>query len=238
MFHDSDDMMTPDTIERMVEIINSGEAPDIIVPDFQMVPLGDEFREPAYDNGVEYLSATELQEAFLLRRIKILAPATLYNRQWYNANRLKFSKILYGEDQHFIWKMLLCVRKACHLKYPTYNYLFRPGSIMTSSKYDKIVAAYPSYKELETIYNHSENASPLVKKYLFPRYVLGIMHSALKLCNAKEYNLLCKQLEAKHNMKKLLRFPGLSTKVLALSYLISPALYKAGMKIIDSRANK
>lgn len=80
--------------------------------------------------------------------------------------------------------------------------------------------------------------SPLVKKYLFPRYVLGIMHSALKLWNAKEYKLLCKQLEAKHNMEKLLRFPGLSTKVLALSYLISPALYKAGMKIIDSRANK
>lgn len=223
LFPDSDDVLAPNYLETMVLIIYKSNV-EMISPDFQIVREDNVFKKAAYENGIEYLDKIHAQNEFLLRTLKMVASGTLYKLSWYREYNLKFRNVLYGEDTLFLFEALLYVNKLAHIKSPLYNYLYHPNSVMTSSKYEKIVAAYPSYIEIAEQYERQDDASPLVKYFIFPRYVLGILHSASKLCSKAEYKQLFINLEGNKNLKKMLAFPQVKSKLLALIGLISPIL--------------
>ena len=222
VFLDSDDILQPDTFELILNTITRFKDVDFIFTDFQNVEIGNEFKKAKIDTGLTLFNREEIQNSFLMRSQVILAPGTLYRANWYKQNNFEFKKIPYSEDQLFIWEMLLKVDKVIKINKSLYNYLQRPGSIMSSSKLDSIIQGYPEFKKLHDVYIASESATYLTKKYVLARWVLGIIHSGAKLTNTTEYKQLYKKLEAKKHCRIMLQFPSFIIRMTALIILLSP----------------
>ena len=180
---------------------------------------------PGYDHGIEIYSRSQIQVLFLKRQIRILAPGSLLNINWYKDNNLTFENNPYGEDQLFIWKALLHVDEVVHIKKPLYNYLHRPGSIMTASGVQKIIKAYPFFLDLQNLYQRSENAAPFVKKYLLPLWVRGILHSSAKIISYSEYKLVLVTFEANKHCTTLKSYPSIIVRTLSHSYFLSKRIF-------------
>lgn len=112
-----------------------------------------------------------------------------------------------------------------HIKKPLYNYLHRPGSIMTASGVQKIIKAYPFFLDLQNLYQRSENAAPFVKKYLLPFWVRGILHSSAKIISYSEYKLVLVTFEANKHCTTLKSYPSIIVRTLSHSYFLSKRIF-------------
>lgn len=223
---DSDDTIQPDLLEYFDTVLTEVPDAEFIFTDFQRVGVNEQFKGASYDKGyIVYTDIFEVQEAFLKRKLQILAPGSLYNVDWYKQNNRRFLNNPFGEDQLFIFSSLLCVTKIVYIRKPLYNYLIRPGSIMTGSSYKKILKAYPFFIELNQEYKDSDKASPLVKRYLLPRWCAGVCHSAARNSSYEDFSIFLKEVDAGEHIPKLIGFPSLITKMLSLVFLISKKLY-------------
>lgn len=225
-FMDSDDIIQPETLEYYSSVIEKTEKVDAVFSDHQKVTIGDEFKKADVDNGVVIYSRTEMQNLFLLRKVRVLTPGSwCFRRELLLKHNIRFEEIRYSEDVLFVWDALLYANKVVRIRKTLYNYLVRPGSIMTSASLSKIESSYPYFKMLNERYIDSKDASPEVKRFLFPRWVLGILHSSARLCTYKEFRELCGLYEAKENCKKLRCFPDKRVVALSLLYSFSPLLF-------------
>lgn len=225
-FLDSDDTIQPDLLEYFDNVLAEVPDAEFIFTDFQRVGVIEQFKTANYDKGfIVYTDIMKVQEEFLKRKLQILAPGSLYKVDWYRQNNRKFLNNPFGEDQLFIFYSLLCVKKMVHIRKPLYNYLTRPGSIMTASKYTKILKAHPFFIELSQVYNTSDKASPIVKQYLLPRWCAGVCHSAAKISSYEEYKMFLKEVEAEKYIPKLINFPSIIVKILSLVFRFSKRLY-------------
>lgn len=231
-FPDSDDIIQPDTLEYFERAIEKIPNVKYVISDFQDVTENDAFKSAGYDNGIEVYSRSQIQELFLKRQIRILAPGSLLNIKWYRDNNLTFENNPYGEDQLFIWKTLLNVDKVVHIKKQLYNYLHRPGSIMTASSVSKIVKAYPFFLNLQEIYLRSDNATPFVKLYLLPFWVRGVLHSSAKIVTYKEYESILATFEADKHFETLKSYPSIIIKFLSYLYFLSERLFYLVNKLL------
>jgi glycosyltransferase involved in cell wall biosynthesis len=222
LFLDSDDILQPDTFELMKNAISSNKDVNFIFTDYQRVLLGDEFKIANSDNGVICFEKNEIQDGFLMRNQVILAPGTLFNKNWYLSKSLLFKKIPYSEDQLFIWELLLETDKALKIQKASYNYLQRPGSIMNASKYTDIIKGYSEFKNLQEKYICSEKSTELTKKYLLSRWVIGILHSGARLISKNEYKQLFENLEGRKHSKNMLGFPSIKMRIIAFTLLVFP----------------
>lgn len=143
IYVDSDDMIQPDTLSLMANCIENNPSVQFVFSDFQNVCVGEEFREGGNLECVIEYNRDEIQKLFLDRKRIILAPGTLYNVKWCKKQNLRFEKVPYSEDQLFMWKALLMCDKVGYVGKKLYNYLQRPMSIMSGTKADKILDAYP-----------------------------------------------------------------------------------------------
>lgn len=225
-FLDSDDTVQPDLLEYFERVLFEEPDAEFVFTDFQRVGIGEQFKNATFDKGYKvYTDIFMVQEEFLKRKLQILAPGSLFNVDWYKRNGRKFLNNPFGEDQVFIFYSLLCVNKMVYIRKPLYNYLTRPGSIMTGSNYKKILKAYPFFIELSRVYNASDKASPIVKKYLLSRWCAGVCHSAAKNSTYEEYKLFLKEVNADKYIPSLIGFPSVITQILSLVYKTSKRLY-------------
>lgn len=225
-FLDSDDTIQPDTFAYLGKVINEiGKDVEMIASEYQSVELGEEFKEAASDGGYEVMSREQIQNAFLLRTHVVLAPGTLYNINWLKKNGLVFEPNPYSEDQLFIWRALMSVSEVAFVHKALYNYLSRPGSIMSGSKVNNIKKAYPFFVQLDTEMKKSEDVTHLVSRYMLSRWVMGILHSSSKLCSYPEYQGLMEVFEAKKHCRNILSFPSLKMRMFGLSYYLGPRLF-------------
>lgn len=218
MFLDSDDILQPDTFKLMKDAIDQDESIEFVFTDFQKVYPGNEFKNSCKNFGYIYFDRSEIQNEFLLRNQIILAPGTLFRTNWYRNIAIEFKPIPFSEDQLFVWNLLLYTNKAVKIRKVLYNYLQRPGSIMTSSKLNAIINGYQEYKKLQELVKSNENSTVLTKRFLLSRWVIGIIHSGAKLLNKSDFLILLSKLDAKKNLSELLYFP--SYKIIMVSYLI------------------
>mgnify|MGYP000022671965 CR=1 FL=1 len=231
-FLDSDDIIQPDTLEHFESVIVKLPNVKYVISDFQYVTERNVFKAAGYDNGIEIYPRSLIQELFLKRQIRILAPGALLNVEWYKDNNLTFENNPYSEDQLFIWKALLKVDEVVHIKKPLYNYLHRPGSIMTASSVSKIVKAYPFFQDLQKIYFRSDKATPFVKLYLLPFWVRGILHSSAKIVSYKEYESILVAFEADKHCEALKLYPSIIVKLLSYLYFFNKRLFYLVNKLL------
>ena len=98
-----------------------------------------------------------------------------------------------------------------------YYYLRRPHSTMTSSDISKILSGYRAYLEFEN--RMTTEVLFDEQKYIFPRWVLGVMHSASKYMDFHTYRELLTVLNYQKYIKELKGYS--SKKVRMTSWIIS-----------------
>ena len=107
-------MISPCTIEHM---INAGADSDVdlVFSSFKSISSSNVELNDCNNGLKKVYSREELQKIFLLRKVVVLAPGTLYKRSFLINNDLKYKKIPWSEDQHFVWRVLALLNKAIYL---------------------------------------------------------------------------------------------------------------------------
>lgn len=228
-FLDSDDMILPCTIEHM---INAGADSDVdlVFSSFKSISSSNVELNDCNNGLKKVYSREELQKIFLLRKVVVLAPGTLYKRSFLINNDLKYKKIPWSEDQHFVWRVLALLNKAIYLDEPLYLYYRREGSIMTATKTEKIAESYKSICELQSYYKDS-----YIGKFLVSRWVMGSLNAAAILTDFNGWKELYKQIDGHKHLKRLVLFKDIKVKVLALVGFILPKLYYSIIKRVHSK---
>lgn len=225
MYVDSDDVIQPDALVLMVDCVVSNPSVQMVFSDFQNVCIGSEFQSGGKLKSIIKYSRDEIQRLFLNREKIVLAPGTMYNVEWCKRQKLRFERVPYSEDQLYIWKALLMCDGVGYVGKKLYNYLQRPMSIMSGTKAEIIMKAYPYFVDLDRIYNQSSRSIELTQKYLLSRWVLGILNSGSRLSTFPEYQKICKTFEAKRHCWNLLSYPSLKIKILSALFLVSRRVY-------------
>lgn len=215
MFLDSDDMLQTRTVSAMLNIIAKEKA-TMYLCDFVKIYEPDSYIETTKTQNYEVITCSELQELFLRRKKKILAPGMVYDREWLENMNLKFERLPFSEDQHFIWRALLATNEAVIIHEQLYNYLIRPNSIMTSSNGDMIIQGYKKIEELYGLIQMQKKATHNVKEFMLARWVLGALRSSCGMLEWKDYKEVAENMSYKNHCVKLYRFPDKTVKILSI----------------------
>lgn len=225
-FLDSDDTILPDTLSAFVEFLNRNGDFSIVSTDFQYVDENNRMALAPHAGVDEVFDdIKDAQNRFLRRNLIFLAPGTFYNVKWLEENKLRFKKVHYSEDQLFVWEALAKARRIGFIHKVFYNYLRHPGSIMTATKFEKIAKAYPYFRQLQSQFDADENLDSQTRRFMLSRWVVGIFHSAAKLCSYAEYVELLRNCEGDIHINNAQHFPDFKIKMLTVPYRISSRLY-------------
>lgn len=219
LFLDSDDILSNNGIEHMVSAISQNI--DLVFCDTNLIFSSNEAIVKCKTCIPQYFSREDLQLLFLKRKKVILAPGTLFKKEFLIKYNLFFEEIPWSEDQHFIWRVLYHIVGAYYLQEPIYQYLHRPGSIMTASK---AVAMEKSYKSICSLFTYYEN-DRYVGQYIVPRWVMGTMNISAKLLTYSEWKRLWCSIEAIRHFRKLKTFPENKVRLLSVMGCFSKKLY-------------
>lgn len=228
-FLDSDDLILPDTLGVMISTIKE-EKSDLVFCDFYNFCDGENCCEDK-DGGIENFTKEQMQLKFLSREVVALAPGTVYDLEFLEKNGLRFEKLRWSEDQHFMWRVLSKITKATHVKRPFYQYRQRKGSIMTSTSIDKIIDAYQYILELPSYFE----TGSLVNRFVVCRWVMGTLNATSVITTYTEWEKLFVSLEGKKHLKTLVKFRNNKVKITAFIGLISKRLY---YKILNLKKKK
>lgn len=211
-FLDSDDVIQPQTLERMLELTEEYPAADIVYTDYQYV-YEDVFRkEPVAEEKVTAFTREEMLEGFLLRKKVVLVPGTLYRKSFLEDNNIRHIGIRWSEDQLFMWNVLSYVKQVVHTSRVLYNYFRHPGSTMSATPTGRVVDAYAVWKETMPRLG-DENT----KRFALARWVLGCIRVYAQRSNYAQWKGLAESLEVTKHMEVLLRFPSWPVRVFALA---------------------
>lgn len=220
VFFDSDDILLPQTIEKLVNATCDKDV-DIAFSKFNYVYDISEIKE-ANEGVVCYYQASDLQNEFLLRNRVILASGTMMRKKLLMDVGLYFSDIPWSEDQHFIWRLLSVVRGAAYIDEALYQYLQHPGSIMSASGIEKMII---SYYEICKLPNYYKGNNELAYHFLVPRWVLGNLNAAARITEYDSWCSLYERIDGKRHVKTLFSFPDLKVKLAAMLCNAAPKKY-------------
>lgn len=219
-FLDSDDLLSDNAIERMITVAASKNV-DLVFTEFNIIFDAQDAIRLCPSGEVTYMNAEELQVAFMKRTKVVLAPGSLYKRDFLIQNDLKFERIPWSEDQHFVWRALYHISGAAFVREPLYQYLRHSGSIMAASDGKAMSDSYDRILELSKYY--SDNA--FIADYIVPRWVMGTMNAGGVLLSWKHWRILWSEIDGRKNFKKLLFFPDIKVKIAACVAYVSPWVY-------------
>jgi len=205
-FLDSDDIILNETIERMVSSIQNEE--DAVFCEYKSVSGISEVIEEYNNDSPESLSKEQVLDDFLIRRKKLLAPGTLYNRYFLLENNIRFEKIPWSEDQYFLWCILSRCNGVVYLPERLYQYRRNENSIMHSTPVEKIVTSYHEIQKFETYFENRQFG-----KWVVSRWVMGSIRSSGLYLGYPEWKALYDSLEGKKNFNQLHDFPHQKTRI-------------------------
>lgn len=184
MFVDSDDVLLPDAVERMMEGI-SGE--DLIIGGFTSFIGGVPHREvlPSRDRKYGSADMTAFFEENIRRNCEMLdAPwAKMFRRK--TIGSLRFcTELQYAEDKLFVFGFLAQCRSVRTCPVPVYGYFIRPGSLGSDVKSDfhlmQLRHFLPKYagllEDLTSRYKSSPKLYALYHRDLVGRYVCRVLN--------------------------------------------------------------
>ena len=225
-FLDSDDIILPHTLERLVEVAEM-EQPDVVFSNYEDIyGYSDTYIENDKCAPV-CIPAEKLQTAFLYRKLILLAPGTLYKKSFLVENNLLFEMIPWSEDQHFVWRVLSCITRAYYINESLYKYFRHENSIMTATPIEKMINSYREINNLPLYYL----ANKEVKQFIVPRWVMGTINAATYMNSYDDWKKLIDALDYGSNFKMLLKFKDPKVVMAAGIGIISPKLYYNIIKI-------
>lgn len=232
-FLDSDDTIHSYTFSAFVNFLNQNGEFSIVGTDFQRVTENNRMASARVIAPNEVFdNIHEAQNKFLKRTLVILTPGSFYNVKWLQNKNLRLKNVPFTEDILFVWEALCKAQRIGFIHTTLYNYLTRPGSIMRATKLNKLVASYPYFKQLQAELSEREDVDPQTRQFMLARWIIGLFHTAAKLCTYAEYAELLKSCEGDLHIKNARKFPDTKVRILSALYIVSHRLYYHVNKLI------
>lgn len=221
---DSDDYIHPSTFEIASKFMSRDI--DVIAFNFKRVSIIPSKFDDIKKVSSNTYSHEELFQLFLLRNIKLIVPAMLIRKNFIEKNNLIYNdSVYYSEDQLYIWNMIAALDSIYYINNILYFYLNRPYSIMTYSSINKIMSGYHAFQLfdkyiIENYGNCAEIHSQLACM-IFPRWILGVLHSTAKYMNYSNYSILINKMNNKCRIYQLIKFPDIRIKAMIYIYRLN-----------------
>jgi glycosyltransferase involved in cell wall biosynthesis len=223
-FVDSDDTVHPRYIEILLTNIKKFNA-DISIASYNYIKNSDaessskfnsQYRSKLYDSS-------DFLYDFLYRKNKFLITTMLIRRDLVINNNLFFKyESRYSEDQEYIWRVLNAALKIVYCKESVYNYYRRENSIMTTTHLEKI---QNGYQEINKMCKSNLRLSDNNVLLILPRWIFGVLHANSKNVSYLEFNNLSSLLNAKIELRKLLKYRDFFVFISTIIFLISPKFF-------------
>lgn len=221
MFFDPDDMINPFMIENMISLLEKELDVDLIFVNFE---YSDSTKNIKYKNNkLEYrfYERDVILLKYLKRKIRLLLPGAIIKKDLFIKHNIKVDeKSRYSEDVYILWLILYCSKKIIYINNAYYSYLVRQNSTMTGANFERILSGYESIDNLIVKLKKIDNSSKIIK-YIKPRWILGMMNSAIKVMEFEEFKHLSSKMNYKLEMKKLCIFPEIKARTLAFLFFCS-----------------
>lgn len=201
-FIDGDDIIAPDHVENLYTVLKKNKL-NFAFSEFELVGMNNREGKTTEKECVsEILEKEILRKKFLNRKIKIHCCAIMLKKSFMEKNNLMFdSRLRFGEDVEFLWRLLDCISEAGYIKNKTYKYLVRENSLMTNQNVDRI-------KVFRSVFQNSvsqlKDMSDEQKTAIIERVNFGIIHSFAK---NSSYEMLLELLHIseKKSLKSVIR---------------------------------
>lgn len=202
---DSDDYITNDCIEKLLEIAEK-ENPDIVVGETICLDSNDNQKKLLFPikTSKSVISGNDLIfERFVEGDWPIIAPNKLYNREWIIKNHLKFIKGLYSQDELWAFHCAFKLERIAFCKHITYIYYLHGESTIFNKK--KI--NFENHQTIAEWFTKGYNESDSKRKQLIKKKLIGFKETTLRMQwkSMKQDKIYWKQ-----NYRRLKKAPKLS----------------------------
>ncbi len=192
---DADDFVCPDFLALQHAAASAARA-DAVFMNFKMVAPENLSVESSQANVLKVFTREEAARLFFERAVGFVAPGALIKKSFLEEYGLFYDDtVRFSEDILFIWSLIFSARRVAFNTKPCYHYLRRPNSIMTSSTNAQILTCVEPYRRMRETYRGVADASLL--DAIFPRHMLGVLHSMAKSRDFKTYAELARALDYK-----------------------------------------
>ena len=179
-FLDSDDEITSDCIETLVDASENGNV-DVVCGALELCGSVEMFSVALSFYDALYKGRKKVLDAFVRDRIPIAAWNKLLRREVLLAQKVYFKEGLIYEDNLWTFELVHSVNSIKTLTKKTYHYWIRPSSIMTSTQYIqkygymlRVFAEREEFLKSRNIYN------PITRNYLVKNKAVWIQ---CRLCD-------------------------------------------------------
>lgn len=220
LFVDSDDYILDDSCERFAELACQ-YSPDIVAGDAMKV-RGEEktrLRRCGLESGKLYEAKEFVAEAIRKRCWEAAACLNLYKKSFLAKNNLLFADGLLHEDMEMQPRVFLSAETVAYLDYPFYQYVERPGSIMTGGWSKKRI------EDMTTIYSDWKSRFDKVGEEELQKLLYGHLAKCF-LCTCRQSGLPIRLRSNGLGNWFLFKY-GLDVKekAKAIAFSLSPHLY-------------
>ena len=223
---DSDDVLQKDYLKLMFEQTKK-ENVELIICDINDVTDENIFEETDRNHKSDKKSGKEFFVDFFMHRISIGPVSLMIKKEVLQKNKIMFNEnSRYSEEFSFICDVLYSSNQVIHIKEKLYNYCLRGGSVSTGANIEKILNGYNEIiKNGEKYYKIDNQYCRMYKKYAMPRWILATARFTSANLQYDEYKNLMKAFNAKKEIRKLITFPDLKTKVATILFLFSMRIF-------------
>ena len=141
-------------------------------------------------------------------------------KQLFYPNDCRFS-----EDSYYVYRLLLNSSWAIKVKVAMYYYVQHANSIMTSSNIEKIMTGFNSFVLLDKTLKENYTQTAFDVKKIFPREILGELHTASKILAMKDFLTLRLLMGIPKNKLIAIKNDGLKTKLARYLLLFFPRIF-------------
>ena len=229
-FIDSDDMISPKHILDLVTACTKYKA-KVAYADFQLTYEKNREGHQTISHDASKIDRNTLLRGFLIRKLKIHCCALLIDRQYLISENIWFNENLrYGEDIDFMWRLFPTLDVIAYTGNPTYLYLQRTGSLMTSQNAERVMILMDTFEDTvkQLMKRYPEDQS--IFKYLYGKAALAFYRTFAESSSYELFSELLIKSNYRKKIWKVVFIGNFKLSLLAIMLLVSPRLFSMVVK--------
>ncbi|WP_041139745.1 glycosyltransferase family 2 protein [Beduini massiliensis] len=213
-FIDSDDILDEGHISHLVSLIIKKNL-KVVFSDFELTSEDKRDGNKCKVFQTKVYSKDELFHFFVLRKPAIHCCTLLIDNNYLKSNKLYFnSKLKYGEDTEYMWRLFSTIQNIGRVQSTTYKYLIRKNSIMTSVGIEKGIVFQEELHKSITLLSNNDTKYIQYYKWAYYRNILGWLHSMARNADYNTFKKGLKTVDMTNLSNNLKNYPNLKIKIL------------------------